>query len=148
MSFMHGFVITLIPALIWRNVVILRKRLKILHGGPGTSICPTAGFSKFSAESREAVAVGTVIGFGCSMITATNRGPCVMLASLATEPGGGTPQFTLTGEHGLYFLLQYPGDLQNWTTWTNTIATGAAQNLAPPVFPGQPALFYRAVSVQ
>lgn len=67
---------------------------------------------------------------------------------LAVSGSDGAARFTLTGEPGFYFLLQYSRDLQNWTTWTNTVATGSAQNFTPPGYPGQPTRFYRAVSVQ
>lgn len=61
---------------------------------------------------------------------------------------GGVPQLQLSGESGFYFLLQYSDDLLHWTTWTNTIATGSAQNFPPPGFPTPSARFYRAASVQ
>ena len=60
----------------------------------------------------------------------------------------GLPQLSLAGDAGFYFLLQYSDDLQNWTTWTNTVATVSAKNFTPPGFPNPRSRFYRAVSVQ
>ncbi len=60
----------------------------------------------------------------------------------------GVPQLSLTGEAGFYFLLQYSDDLQNWTTWTNTIATAPAKIFAATGISGPASRFYRAISVQ
>ena len=69
-------------------------------------------------------------------------------SQLAFSISNAAPRLQFTGEPGFYFLLQYSDDLMNWTTWTNSTATAAAQAFSPPGFPVSHARFYRAASVQ
>jgi hypothetical protein len=57
-------------------------------------------------------------------------------------------QVRFTGESGFHYLLQYSDDLQNWTTWTNTVADGGSQTFAAPAPSNAQRRFYRSLSVQ
>jgi hypothetical protein len=60
----------------------------------------------------------------------------------------GTPQLRLTGESGMYYLIQTSDDLKTWKTWTNAAVVTATKNFNLSGFPNPQARFYRAISMQ
>jgi len=116
----------------------------LLSGGRIARFTPTANFYglgsfQFKVTDRAGFAYTNSVGIHVRALAQSQLGFSVT---------NNSPKLSFSGESGFYFLLQYSSDLMNWNTWTNTTATAAAQNFAPPGFPNPQTRFYRAVSVQ
>jgi hypothetical protein len=118
--------------------------VSLLTGGKIARFTPTANFYglggfQFQVTDASLFSYTNVIGvhvraLPASQLTITNSNP--------------VPQLRFTGESGMYYLIQYSDDLQNWTTWTNTTATASPALFTVPGYPGASARFYRTLSVQ
>jgi len=115
--------------------------VSLLGGGRIACFTPTASFYglgsfQFKVTDASGFAYTNSIGIHIRAMPASQVG--------MTNPA----QLHFNGETGFFFVLQYSGDLQNWTTWTNTVATGVDQSFAVPAMPASQNRFYRAVSFQ
>jgi hypothetical protein len=115
-----------------------------LIGGKVARFTPTANFYglgsfQFKVADAQGASVTNIVGVHVRAL------PISQLSLLLTN---GAPQLRLTGESGMYYLLQSSDDLKTWTTWTNATVAASAKIFAPPGFPNPQARFYRAISVQ
>jgi len=118
--------------------------VSLLAGGKIARFTPTANFYglggfQFKVTDASLFSYTNTIGVHVRAL------PPSQLSMTNSSP---VPQLRLTGEAGMFYLIQYSDDLRDWTTWTNTTAASLPALFTVPGFPGSAARFYRTVSVQ
>jgi hypothetical protein len=119
--------------------------VSLLGDGSTAHFVPTASFYGVAGFQFKVTDVASGFSYTNSIGVHVRALPQSQVGLAITN---GVQQLSFTGESGFYFLVQYSDDLLNWTTWTNTVATGSAAFFTPPDSSSSPARFYRAVSIQ